>query len=137
MATYAIINSDNIVINVVKLSNDITTVNGVEDGELGVQYFEEHFGTDNTYVQFFKTDPENLKAHPGDTYDPSLKAFISPQPYPSWTYSTTNKQWEPPIPKPNEGSIWSEANARWFTEEEFSTYYNNTEGDQCEIQNTL
>ena len=55
----------------------------------------------------------------GSTYDSSNNIFITPSPYPSWSFNYSTKQWEAPIPKPSDfGEItyeWNEADASWIT----------------------
>lgn len=59
----------------------------------------------------------------GGTWDSVNKAFIDPQPYPSWTLSTTTYQWSAPVNIPadaieNGGTIrydWDEDNLAWAT----------------------
>ena len=75
MASYAVINSDNLVTKTIKLSNDIVMVDGEENGQLGVEFLQQTLGTDNTYVQFFFSDPEHLQAAIGDTYIAETNTF--------------------------------------------------------------
>lgn len=51
----------------------------------------------------------------GYSYDYELDAFIPPKPYPSWSLNESSCLWEPPIPCPNDGSIylWDEAEQMW------------------------
>jgi hypothetical protein len=55
-------------------------------------------------------------AQTGYIYDEILDAFISKQPYPSWTFSEETYSWEAPVPYP-EGSEeimdWLEKQQRW------------------------
>ena len=39
----------------------------------------------------------------GYSYDVSRDAFLSPQPFPSWTLDEGTCQWIPPIPYPDDG----------------------------------
>jgi hypothetical protein len=51
----------------------------------------------------------------GYKYDAELDAFISPQPYPSWTLSTTTFQWVAPVEYPTDGGFytWDEETENW------------------------
>lgn len=51
----------------------------------------------------------------GYSYDYELDAFIPPKPYPSWSLNESSCLWEPPVPCPNDGSIylWNEAEQMW------------------------
>ena len=140
MASYAVINSDNLVTKTIKLSNDIVMVDGEENGQLGVEFLQQTLGTDNTYVQFFFSDPENLQASIGDTYIVETNTFKSVQPFPSWSFNETLKKWEPPSPRPvpeDEFCLWSETNQRWYDTDGFTEYHTNFDGTDCECQASL
>jgi hypothetical protein len=51
----------------------------------------------------------------GYTYDATRDAFISPQPFPSWTLNETTCLWEAPVPMPTDGQRyhWEEATTSW------------------------
>jgi hypothetical protein len=49
----------------------------------------------------------------GYKYDLDADVFIAPQPYTSWTLDN-NFDWQPPVPKPNEGYwLWDEEKGNW------------------------
>jgi len=64
-----------------------------------------------------KEDGSIRKNHAGIgyTYDAQNDAFISPQPYNSWTLNNTTFQWEAPTPCPvNEFNYtWNETDQQW------------------------
>jgi hypothetical protein len=87
MTTYAEINGDNIVVNVI-----------VADAEFVASQ------TDKTYI--FCT-----RGGIGWTYNGTN--FVAPQPFASWTLDE-NHDWQPPIPKPIEGMwSWNEEELEW------------------------
>ena len=51
----------------------------------------------------------------GYSYDSVRDAFISPKPYNSWTLNELSCVWEPPVPRPADGSAyrWDEPTANW------------------------
>jgi len=54
----------------------------------------------------------------GWTYDTQKNAFISPQPYASWTLNDSSLIWEAPVAIPDDASIddpyrWDEASTSW------------------------
>ena len=53
----------------------------------------------------------------GYTYDKKRDAFIPPKEYPSWSLNEQTCLWEPPIPYPNDGKIytWDEENKNWVS----------------------
>lgn len=55
----------------------------------------------------------------GYSYDAALDAFISPQPYPSWSLNTTTCLWEAPVSYPTDGKSydWDETTQTWVVNE--------------------
>ena len=51
----------------------------------------------------------------GYIYDAVNDVFYTPQPYPSWTISAPTWQWQPPVPYPDDGKLytWDEATLSW------------------------
>jgi hypothetical protein len=51
----------------------------------------------------------------GYTYNIPNDVFYAPQPYPSWTIGPTDWIWQPPVPYPTDGGIytWNEATQSW------------------------
>ncbi len=51
----------------------------------------------------------------GYTYDKDRDAFIPPKPYPSWILNEDTCLWDPPVPYPDENSIyiWNELSLSW------------------------
>jgi hypothetical protein len=96
MSTYAELNTDNIVINVI-----------VADAEFVATQ------TDKTYVEYDDNNPAGI----GYTYNADADVFIGPQPYASWTLDS-NHDWQPPTPMPTDASMenpyeWSEEDLEW------------------------
>lgn len=104
MANFAELNSNNFVVNVVHVPNNIITdEDGIELEQLGVYHLRKHNGKNNKWVQtsINETFRKNY-AQIGFFYDESLDAFIPPKPeaFPSWVLNEITCKWEPPIPKP-------------------------------------
>jgi hypothetical protein len=93
MSTYAELNTDNIVINVI-----------VADAEFVATQ------TDKTYVEYTDENPAGI----GFTYSADADVFVAPQPYPSWTLDS-NHDWQPPTPYPTDGETysWNEEELAW------------------------
>ena len=51
----------------------------------------------------------------GYTYRADIDAFVPPQPHPSWTLDS-NVVWQPPVPLPLDGNMysWDEATTSWI-----------------------
>lgn len=102
MSHFAEINSDNIVVNVIVAEQDF-----INSGIIGDSF--------NFIQTSYNHNFRNKYAGIGDTWDASRNAFISPQPYPSWTLSDDLLLWEAPVAYPDDGKFydWNEENQSW------------------------
>ena len=126
MAHYALINSDNMVVQV---------ITGVDENEVQIDLDGKQIGgSSEAWEQFYSLLPwfngltckrtsynGNIRANfagIGYTYDSNFDVFISPQPYPSWKLNYTTYKWEAPVARPEyiEGYAWkwSEINKEWI-----------------------
>ena len=65
------------------------------------------------WIQTYKDASQRAKyAGIGNKYDPELDAFISNQPYPSWSLNSDH-HWEAPTPKPDGDYFWNEGTTSW------------------------
>jgi len=121
MAHFAKLNSENIVEEVLVVSNEVAT-----NEQAGVDFLNNLLKTSDTWKQtsyntvggvhkLGGTPFRKNYAGVGYKYDESRDAFISPKPYNSWTLNETSCLWEAPTPYPNDGNlyIWDEENLRW------------------------
>lgn len=116
MAHFAELDSNNIVINVVRVADgEILKTDGTESELKGKKFLNKVLGQ-STWVQtsINGTIRKNY-AGIGDIYDSTRDAFVKPQPYSSWTLNETTCIWEAPSPYPTDGNIyrWNEANQQW------------------------
>ena len=113
MAHFAELNESNTVINVVVVHNDVTTIDGVEDEQRGIDFLNDLFPDSGTWVQTsYNANIRSIYAGVGGTYDADNDRFIPPQPFPSWTLNTETGTWEAPeaaVP----GYVWDEATLSW------------------------
>ena len=68
----------------------------------------------------------------GNTYYEDIDVFLEPCPYPSWILNKTAKRWDPPVAKPDDGSLytWEESSQTWlhyYGEQPFPSWSRNTE----------
>ena len=106
MAHFAQLDGDNIVTQVIVVSNDDTSDSGgVETESIGVAFCQKLLGASTNWKQTsYNANMRGNYAGIGYTYMSNVATlgvgstdiFISPQPYASWTLSTTAAQWEPP-----------------------------------------
>ncbi len=119
MAHYALLDSNNVVVQVIV---------GKEEGEDGVDW-EQRYGemmgmtckrtSYNTRagVHILGGTPFRKNyAGIGYTYDYQRDAFIPRRRFYSWTLNPDTCLWEPPVPMPNDGKFynWNEATTSWI-----------------------
>ena len=125
MAHYAFLNNNNIVTEVIV---------GKNEGEDNIDW-EQHYGnfrnqvckrtSYNTYGGVHSnggTPYRKNYAGIGYTYDSQRDAFISPQPFPSWTLNEETCAWAAPVPYPTDiGTAenpkyysWNETTISWI-----------------------
>jgi hypothetical protein len=118
MATFAKLDENNNVVNVVSVSNDILIVNGVESEQAGIDFLTELYGYNLWKQTSYNKNFRKNYAGVGYKYDPDFDAFIPPQLYPSWKLDYTTYQWVPPVAMPENTEEytwkWSEINKEWI-----------------------
>jgi len=113
MASFAKLNSDNVVIKVESVANAVLQdANGVEQESLGVEFLRTLYKEPNgNWKQASYNTKDNVhtgggtpfrKNFPGIgyIYDEANDAFILPKPFNSWTLNTDTYKWEAPIAYP-------------------------------------
>jgi hypothetical protein len=134
MAHLAELDQNNIVLQVVVISNDdILDENGNESEEVGIEFCKNLYGQDKNWIQTSYNGNFRYKyAAIGDTYDEQYDAFvppgysyneeyerflppIPPQPHPLWWYDPDRLKWRPPFPKPWDTYQyeWDESISNW------------------------
>lgn len=125
MAHFAQLDENNIVIQVIVLSNEATSDhNGVEAEELGIAHCRKKYGLDTNWKQTsYNARFRGNYAGIDFKYDEELDAFIPPQPFPSWTLDTTTMRWVSPVgPCPvlteeqieaGQTHVWNEETTSW------------------------
>jgi hypothetical protein len=127
MASFAEINSENVVLRCVVLDDkDTQDKDGNEVEALGASYLSKGLGgtwkktsynsVGNTH-RLGGTPFRKNGAAIGYTFDESRDAFIPPKPYDSWILNETTAQWEAPKTYPTDGKNyrWNEDNQEWQT----------------------
>ena len=100
MAHYAELDATNTVLRVLVVHNDVTTIDGVEDEQRGIDFLNDLLAESGTWVQTsYNRNLRGRFAMPGGTYDADSDTFIPRQPFPSWTLNGDN-EWEPPVAYP-------------------------------------
>jgi hypothetical protein len=104
---------DGTVVRVLVVSNDITTTDGTEEEQRGIDYLDRLFLDSGTWVQCSYNATIRFN-YPGPGYSWDRTGFAEPQPYPSWTLDE-NYVWQPPTPMPDDGEFheWDEDTTSW------------------------
>ena len=107
MAHFAQLDSNNVVTNVIVVSNDDTSdSNGVEVESIGVAFCQKLLGAETNWKQTsYNGNMRGNYAGIGMTYMTNVATlgvgstdiFISQQPHSSWGISTTAARWESPL----------------------------------------
>ena len=121
MAHFAKLGVGNKILQVIKVSD-----NDAPTEQDGVEFLQKLYGTNdvwkqtsyNTYGGKHKLGGTPLRknfASIGYKYDQYRDAFISPQPYGSWTLNEDTCIWEAPVEYPTDGQNyeWNEDNQTW------------------------
>ena len=128
MAHFAELDSNNIVLRVIVVSNKETTdANGNEIESIGAAFCESLFGgtwKQTSYNGSFRKNYAGI----GFAYRADLDAFVPPKPYPSWVLDQNTAQWQAPVLMPPDeftGNplkiyLWDEATLSWVATESMS-----------------
>jgi len=112
MAHFSKLDNNNVVIQVVTVSNEvITDENGVEQEQLGVDFLNDLYKTSDNWKQTsYNFNFRKNFGGIGTTYDSDKDAFIPQKPFEGWTLNNSTCKWEAPIPYPDDGEryVWLE-----------------------------
>jgi|TARA_R110000824_G_scaffold121477_1_gene277577 hypothetical protein len=121
MAHFAKLNSDNIVLTIEVVSDDIATTE-----QAGVNFLNNLYGTSDVWKQTSyntRGGVHQLGGTPfrknyagiGYEYNQTRDAFISPKPFNSWILNEETCLWEAPVAKPDDNKEyeWNEDNQTW------------------------
>ena len=116
MAHFAQLDDNNIVLQVIVVSNNELMDGDVESEAKGIAFCQSLFPETRWVQTSYNANFRKNYAGLGFTYDPNLDGFIAPQPYPSWLLNQQTCQWEAPVPYPNDGKsyYWDEETLSWI-----------------------
>jgi hypothetical protein len=121
MAHYALINANNVVVqvitgvdeNIVQTDTDGTKVGGTSEAWEIFYASRPWFTGLSCKRTSYNNNIRKQYAGIGFSYDPVADVFIAPQPYPSWSLDADHN-WQAPTPKPEEGFwYWDEETLSW------------------------
>jgi len=115
MAHFAKLDNDNNVLAVHVVNNDVINIDGNESEQAGINFLTELYGHTNWKQTSYNGKFRNKYADVGDKYNESIDAFVSPQPFTSWSFNDTTLKWEAPVQKPSDGKYytWDEIVKQW------------------------
>lgn len=115
MAHFAELDHNNIVTQVVVVNNNELINNGTESENKGVVFLASLFGHNRWKQTSYSGKIRKNYAGIGYTYNETLDAFISPQPFASWTLDENTCQWKAPVEYPNDDKFytWNEESKSW------------------------
>ena len=99
MAHFAQLDSNNVVTQVIVVSNDDTSdSNGTETESIGVAFCQKLVGADTNWKQTSYNNNLRVRyAGIGYIYNEELDAFVPPKPYTSWTLNNATADWVSPL----------------------------------------
>ena len=116
MAHFAKLDSNNIVENVIVISNEmLEDSEGNEVEQLGIDFCKNLYGENTNWVQTsYNSNIRKQYAGVGYNYDETNDVFIISKPYDSWTLNS-DFDWSPPTPYPsgNKSYNWNEETLSW------------------------
>lgn len=120
MAHFAELDENSNVLRVIVINNgDILDEYGNESEDIGIELCKKMFG-DNTIWKQTSYNHKFRKGYAsfGMVYIPEIDCFLSPKPHESWSLNTIKKEWEAPIPYPDDGNqyVWNEDLLEWIIE---------------------
>jgi len=116
MAHYAILDSDNMVTQVIVGKNEYDMLNGMlVDWEAYYGGKRTSYNTRGGVHLSGRTPLRKNYAGIGYKYDAQRDAFIPPQPFPSWTLNEDTCLWDSPVAYPEDGDRyqWDEETTSW------------------------
>jgi hypothetical protein len=121
MAHFACLDENNIVTQVIVVSNEDTSdVNGNEVEEIGVAFCKKLLGADTNWKQTSYNNNMRVRyAGIGYSYNEELDAFIPPKPFESWVLNEETANWQSPVgpaPALTEAETASMSFYRWDEE---------------------
>lgn len=128
MAHFAKLDENNSILDVVVVANqDVNNLEFPDSEPIGIAFLKNLFGEDTNWKQTsYNANFRGMYACIGGTYDAERDIFVSPQPFPSWTFNYNDLEWYPPSPYPgycptvqeytinNPQYYWDEPSLSWI-----------------------
>ena len=130
MAHFAQLDDNNVVTQVIVVSNDDTSdSNGTEVESIGVAFCQKLLGANTNWKQTsYNSNMRVRYAGIGYSYNSSLDAFVPPQPHASWTLDNGTADWVSPLGAAPALTAEQEAARSYYTWDESAYQADNTTG---------
>jgi hypothetical protein len=116
MAHFAQLDENNVVTQVIVVSNSDCQIGNVESEEAGIVFCKNILGANTNWKQTsYNGNIRKNYAGIGYTYDAGRDAFIPVKPFTSWVLDETTCRWSAPTPMPIDGKSyqWNEETLSW------------------------
>jgi hypothetical protein len=127
MASFAKLNSENIVITVESVVNEVLKdSNNIEQEQLGIDFLNQLYNTNDNWKKTSYNTHGGVHSNGGTpfrknhagigyTYDEIRDSFIPPKPFNSWILNESTCLWEAPVTYPTDGNrySWNEQTLSW------------------------
>ena len=130
MAHFAQLDGNNVVTQVIVVSNDDTSdSNGVETESIGVAFCQKLLGAETNWKQTSYNNKMRVRyAGVGYSYNSGLDAFVPPQPYAHWVLDNATADWVSPIGAAPALTDEQTAAGSYYTWDESAYAADNTKG---------
>ena len=130
MAHFAQLDSNNVVTQVIVVSNDDTSdSNGTETESIGVAFCQKLLGADTNWKQTSYNGNMRVRyAGIGYSYNAELDAFVPPQLHASWTLDSDTADWVSPLGAAPALTDEQRAAGSYYTWDESAYQADNTTG---------
>jgi len=110
MAHYALLNDEDVVINIINGIDETEVIDGVSP-----EIWYGNFHNMRCVRTSYNNNIRKRYAVIGGKYDRALDVFISPKPFPSWKLNKETTEWESPTPNPDPTGpyFWDEETVSW------------------------
>lgn len=115
MAHFAQLDENNMVVNVIVVSNDDCGGGEFPESEAPGREFIASLGLAGTWKQTsYNSNFRKHYAGIGFKYDETRDIFIANQPFASWVLNEETAEWEAPVARPDGPNwIWNETEGEW------------------------
>ena len=117
MAHFAELDENNIVTRVLVVNNEVITIDGEENEQIGIDFLNNLCGGGTWKQTSYNNNFRKRYAGKGIIYNTSKNKFLLSQPYASWSLNGSD-DWQAPVTYPADQSAyaitWDEDNLRWL-----------------------